>query len=772
MDKAEVIDREQQYFDQALEARDRSLAGLDLGAANAANPKAAADLRRMAKAKRVEADGDGAVAEGRFDDESGVALYIGKHAIWTADNDVLVVNWQAPAAQPYYDASVSDPCGVVLKRAFETDRNRIIDFDDLVLADLLDQVRALDGRTPEPSFDDALLRDLDRVRTGEMQDIVKTIQAAQHALIRVPLDTLLVVQGGPGTGKTAIALHRVSWLLYNYADQLDDGDVLVVGPNPTFSRYIRALLPSLGDVNIVQQNLIGLGPVRSHRRPEEPSVAALKGDGRMEGLLPRALTARVRIPAEADGVFEVNTRAGTARVPNAGLIDALNAALAVSTYAQGRGQVRTYLSETLAQLTPGTLGATPQQVDAALDRVWPSLTSAVFLRELLGSRDRLFEAAGHAFTAEEAGRLYRQSADRVSEETWSDADVALLDEAEALINGEPSRYRHVVVDEAQDLSPMQLRSLRRRSNGSMTVVGDMAQSTGAFARSSWEEISAALAQDHPVQLRDLEYGYRVPRQVMDMAARLLPVAAPDIVPPTVVRDAPEDPRLLDFPVEEHAEQAVIAARDYAGHGLSVGIVCPSQSRHLLLEELERQKVKWNDGTSGALGQGINLVSPVDAKGLEFDAVVVLSPHVIVEEDVHGYRLLYIALTRTTRYLTVVHDGDPLALSTRGGADQGTSDVGPAQQTLPMEGSPVVAEQLLVPVEPQPALVRATPEAAGEPQPPGPRSKAVHAAVLAAAADSLAAEVRDALPEALWAQAVNELRLRLNVSADAMLDLLE
>lgn len=766
MDKVQVIEREQAYFDVALEERDRSLADLDRAAGNAANTKAAADLRRLAKAKRSDVDDDAAVADGRYDDEAGEAVYIGKHAVWTADNDILVVNWQAPAADPYYKATIADTRGVTCKRTFHTDRNRILDFDEIVFADLIERVGALDQHYEEPQFDDALLRDLGRVRTGEMQDIVKTIQAAQHDLIHVPLDRLLVVQGGPGTGKTAIALHRVSWLLYNYPERLTDAEVLVVGPNPTFSRYIRALLPSLGDVDVVQQNLGSLGPVRSHRRREAPAVAALKGDVRMAGMIARALTARVRAPEDPEGTFEVNTRAGSLRIPNEELGEAITSALSWPTYAQGRTQVRTYLAEALARLATGTLGATAQQVDGALDRVWPSLTAAAFLRELLGSRDRLFEAAGHEFTAEEAGRLYRQSADRVSEETWSDADVALLDEAEALINGEPRRFRHVVVDEAQDLSPMQLRSLRRRSDGSMTVVGDLAQSTGPFARGSWDEVAEALGQSHPVEQRDLEYGYRVPRQVMELAARLLPVAAPAIEPPVVVRDAPEDPELVEAPAEEHPERALAAAREYAGRGLSVGIICPDESRHLLLEELEHQKVKWNDGTTGALGQGINLVSPVDAKGLEFDAVVVLSPHVIVEEDVHGYRLLYIALTRTTRYLTVVHDGDPLALNSRIVA---TSDAGSsAQQALPLVGGPDVPEQLTVPIvaTPSPAAGR------GMPQTPPAVGRGVHNAVVKAAAESVAADLRASLPEALWPQMLDELRRSLGVSGEDLLEYLE
>lgn len=284
-------------------------------------------------------------------------------------------------------------------------------------------------------------------------------------------------------------------------------------------------------------------------------------------------------------------------------------------------------------------------------------------------------------------------------------------------------------------------------------------------------------------MRDLEYGYRVPRQVMELAAKLLPIAAPEIDPPVVVRDAPEDPELVEAPEDEHPDRAIAAAREYAGRGLSVGIVCPDQSRHLLLEELEHQNVKWNDGTTGALGQGINLVSPVDAKGLEFDAVVVLSPHVIVEEDVHGYRLLYIALTRTTRYLTVVHDGDPLALNSR--VVDAEEAIDASQPALPLEGGPVVPEQLVVPV-PTSAARAVDPHPESTTQDPVERAtkapetasststgrRAMHAAVVSAAADSLAEEVRASLPEHLWPQMIDELRRRLGVAGEDLLDFLD
>jgi DNA helicase IV len=547
---------------------------------------------------------------------------------------------------------------VARSRTFDTKRNRIQDFFDAVFSDLLERIEALEQ--PEPAFNDALLNDLARDRTGEMRDIVKTIQSAQYELLQVPLDRLLVIQGGPGTGKTAIALHRVSYLLFNNPE-LRDQDVLVVGPNPTFSRYIKDLLPDLGDVDVVQSNLTSLGPLASDRRMESEEVAALKGSARMVDFLARALAARIRVPESADDDLLVNTRAGTVRIPIEEIRAAVSAARSQRTYMSGRARLREEISDLLSRRSSGSLGASPQQIDSALDRIWPSLTAASFLRELFGSKDRLIEAAGADFTAQEVGLLYRQAAERIGDETWADADVALLDEADFLIRGTPEKFQHVVVDEAQDLSPMQMRSLRRRSTGSMTIVGDLAQSTGAFARDGWDELVQSLRQEATPQIEELQYGYRVPRQVMDLAAQLLAVAAPSITAPRVIRDAPAEPEFLQDDPLFHAGHAVEAARDYAGRGLSVGVIAPEAVREGVIEEFNRNGVKWRDADSGVLGSGINLISPSESKGLEFDAVVVVSPEEIAKGR-NGYRHLYIALTRTTRFLSVVYFQDPLAFN--------------------------------------------------------------------------------------------------------------
>lgn len=725
MNKTQIISSEQSYFDSAKEAQQASLEQGDLSPAAAANTKAAGRLGQEAKKRRNQLDPNGSVAEMSFQLEDGEVFYVGKNAIFNSEADLLVIPWQSPAASKFYRATARDPQGVHRSRRFDSHRNRIKDFDDIIFADLLKRIEELDA--PEPSFDDALLRDLERDRTGEMRDIVKTIQSAQYELIQAPLNQLLIIQGGPGTGKTAIALHRISYLLFNNS-QLRDQDVLVVGPNPTFSRYIKDLLPELGDVDVIQSDLTALGPIQSDRRSEATSVAALKGSLRIVDLLARALAARIRLPQDSEEDVLINTRAGTVRLPQDDVRKAVAAARNQLTYAQGRASLRTAISELLTERSRGTLGASAQQIDSALDRIWPSLTAASFLRELLGSKDRLLEAAGADFTAQEVTSLYRQAAERIGDETWSDADVPLLDEAEFLINGSQQKFLHIVIDEAQDLSPMQMRSLRRRSNGSMTVVGDLAQSTGAYARDDWEAVIKGLVQDLPVSLEELQYGYRVPRQVMDLASQLLPTAAPGISSPRVIRDAPADPEFLQDDQIFHARHAVTAAREYAGRGLSVGVIAPEVVREEVIIEFDRDDVRWRDADAGRLGSGINLVSATEAKGLEFDAVVVVSPETIAEAA-NGHRLLYIALTRTTRYLTVVYERDPLALGSSPISDQ---------------------EHAATPI-PHAVPDHRRIDQADWPRPDAPddRGRRLQEAAATAVALELAAEIRRSIPQDLW-----------------------
>ncbi|MDQ1292557.1 MAG: hypothetical protein QG608_437 [Actinomycetota bacterium] len=681
-----ALEMDQRHLDLAWEARERLRRSLADAPRQASGCGAGSRGVRRGVDRWLEkfADPDEPVAIGRFDTEDGERRYIGKQSIHDEAENLLVVSWQSAAARPFYEATVDDPRGVRLVRRFVMEKNRIVDVEQILFADLAQRVEELLGRSgegPGPTepqdLDDVLLRDLERGCTGQMRDVVQTIQATQYGLIRSPLDRLLLVEAGPGTGKTVVALHRVSWLLFNHRDRLSPDQVLVVGPNPTFTRYIRSVLPMLGDADVQHVDLRGLGPQPAGSREESADLARVKGELRMAGLLARALRARVRVP-DAAAPLRVGQAAGAPGFSADEVEAALARFLAAGPYATARGSFRAwFVEETRRRVRAAQQhrrAVTPPSsadIDSAVNRVWPSLTPQAFLRDLLGSRQRLLAAAGDDFSAGDIGRLLRAPSDKLSEERWTLTDVALLDEAEALIGGSRRTYRHIVVDEAQDLSPMQLRSLRRRcATGSYTVVGDLAQSTGPWHRSSWDDLIEALSVAHPVSRRELPHGYRVPRQIFEFAARLLPLAAPGAVGPVPVRDGPEEPVLLHSEPDGVAERAVAQARDYAGRGLFVGIICPGCRRRAVMDQLARADVRWSDVSRGDLGLSINLVRPEEAKGLEFDAVVVVEPHEIATGGPQGLRLLYVALTRTTQFLSVVHSRSPLPIP---GGTRTTSD---------------------------------------------------------------------------------------------------
>lgn len=747
------LSQEQKYFDDAWLHREEMRTAAAAVPQAAANSGAAAHMRKHSQARLAQlGSSEEQVAFGRIDDDSGETLYIGRHTIFDDSSEVLVVNWQAPAAIPYFEASHEDPRGLQRRRSFECDGNTVKEFTDLIFAQLALAIESLDAPTPPSEISDALLQDLEKSRTGEMQDIVETIQAAQFQLIREEADQLLIIQGGPGTGKTAVALHRVSWLLYNERDWLTPEQVLVVGPNPTFTRYIRTVLPSLGDVNVEQRDIGKLAPAVQRGRFETDDVIKLKGDARMAGLLARALDQRIGVPSGPDVLtVQVNKRA--VRIGSNELTEVVDRLRSVGdTYMKRRQVLRDQLVAIVRDRVVSDRGSVRQShVDSLLDRLWPPLTAAAFLRDLLGSRDRLIAAAGDDFTAAEVARLQRRAADRLSEESWSSGDLPLLDEAETLINGLPARYGHIVVDEAQDLSPMQLRSIARRSSeGAMTIVGDIAQSTGPWARDSWDEVLEHLPADLPRQVHTLRYGYRVPRQAFEMAAKLLPIAAPDTDPPHVVRDGPTAPELHHVEIDGRSAKVVEVASRHAGKGRFVGIVCPDSCRTDVQKALDINGIKWSDGRDGQLGQSINLVSPAEAKGLEFDAVVVVEPEDIVDGDSRGYRMLYVALTRTTTYLDVVHVGGPLPLP----PETATSDGADNSNALPtFQNEPTVETVDTEPTNPIVSVVSIEPTV--EPHPPTnasiptPREMPLSERIVQILAEETSGQIRDNCPERLW-----------------------
>lgn len=752
---------EQRHFDAAWEAREASRQTLKAAGSAAGGPnKMAAMVRRNAEARAERLGGpDEAVAFGRIDLGEERTYYVGNHAILDAEHEPLVISWQSKAAAGYYAATINDPCGVTRKRVFDTRKNRIIDFEDTVYAALAGRLEELDGHR-QWDVNDAVLADLESGRSGEMADIARTIHAAQYELIRLPLDEFTVIQGGPGTGKTAVALHRISWLLFNHRETLSPAECLVVGPNPTFIRYIRQVLPGLGDDDVAYRSLVALGPQSSDARPESAATARLKGDARMAVVLRTGMYQRVGVSRRTSVPLNVGRVDLDRGKVDAAVVDARRRS---TSYNDGRQYLRQRLSEMAAG--PRAMPVSAPAVDALLERVWPNQTPQSCLRDLLASRDRLLAACDEVdLRISEVTSLLREPADKLAREQWSDADVALLDELDELINGRRGEaYKHIVVDEAQDLSPMQMRSLRRRSrDGSMTIVGDVAQSTGCWARDGWGEVAEALAPGRQHRFAALELGYRVPRQVYELAAQLLPHAAPGIEPPRVVRDGPADPTLLEVETTALASTAVDTAREQAGKGYFVGLVCADDLRPYVIRELESNDVRWNDARDGQLSGSINLVDPAGAKGLEFDSVIIADPESIARLP-HGPRLLYIAMTRTTKFLTIVHDGVPLPVHPP--AEDGSS---PAADVVTVADAPPSTSVPGLHGGGDPGADDAIPEEteavapARRPRRPA-RGRGMQQQIVLQAATWMAGEVGDALPPKLWPDFLEALRRELGVT---------
>lgn len=656
---------EQEYFDRAAVERERRRGVVPDIPGVAVNKGAAERSSRYSRARLEEmAEPTEQVAFGRLDMDEEETFYIGHDLIRDSGGEVLVVSWKTKVAAPYYKATAADPRNVRRKRTFRCDGNAIQDFSDVVLAAIRPTSAVVGGAPAHPELGDALLAELRTARTGELRSIVATIQAAQYEVIEAPLRQLSVIQGGPGTGKTAVALHRVSWLLFNHGEELKPDSVLVVGPNRTFVRYIGALLPGLGD-RVAHRSIDELRPdarVPLRIRGEEPDhVAAIKGDARMAKLLARALSLGLKIPP-ASRPWVVQSGKETFSLDGTEVAAAARQAWdAGGTYNQRRMRLRTWFQSTALNKRAAQLRWPKPNAAATLtDKIIAPASPASLVQWVLGAGDRIEPIRKELFTEKEAAALYRkpQAADK---EQWTSADIPLLDEADAIINGMPLRYQHIVVDEAQDLSPMQLRALARRSNGSMTVVGDIAQSTGLWARDDWDDLLQHLPQNLPTARYTLRYGYRVPRQVHELAVHRAPEMAPGIEPPQPVRDGDEDPHIWQVKEALAVQQVVVQVRRHRDDGLSVGVICSGSRRPAVEAALIGANIGWSDADRGELGLPVTVVSPEGSKGLEFDAVVVLDPAAIALGSERGDRLLYIALTRTTQRLDVV-DIEPEAVN--------------------------------------------------------------------------------------------------------------
>jgi DNA helicase IV len=697
---------------------------------------------------------------GRLDFDEGELHYIGRIGIRDESDDYepLLMDWRAPAARPFYLATAASPDGVRRRRHIKTRHRTVVGLDD----EVLDLATADPGQHQGLTGESALLAAVSAGRTGRMSDIVETIQAEQDKIIRSGLPGVLVVQGGPGTGKTAVALHRAAYLLYTYRDQLSKRGVLIVGPNATFLRYIGQVLPSLGETGVLMSTVADLYPGISARRTEPPAAAEVKGRLAMADIVAAAVRDRQQVP---DDVLEITvdretlrldrrmclqarTRARRSRRPhNAArpvfgreIINALTEQLAGRLGLNVLGGENLLSSADVADLRQ-ELAADPA-VRTAIDQLWPVLTPQRLLSDLFASADRIASAAP-GLTGQEQDLLLRDG----HAGGWAPADVPLLDEAAELL-GEDDRaaralaerdrqarvdyaqgvldilsrdladdpdpeiltgydiidatalagrydddayltaaeraavdrtwaFGHVIVDEAQELSEMAWRMLMRRCPvRSMTLVGDVAQTGDLAGTSSWQRVLGPHLADR-WRLEELSINYRAPAEIMTVAADVLAAIDPALTPPRSVRETGVQPWRLQVPADElPGRLAAAAAREAAllAEG-RMAVIVPATRLGELSKAIGETVPDVAVGEDPELTNAVVVLSVAQAKGLEFDSVIVADPQQILADSPRGHSDLYVALTRATQRLGVVHADQPPQMLARLRPADGDQDGG-------------------------------------------------------------------------------------------------
>jgi DNA helicase IV len=645
--------------------------------------------------------GDAALVFGRIDraadDESshlaenGIeSFHIGRLAVADENADPVVVDWRAPVAEPFYRATGREPLGLVRRRHFHVHGRQLLGLEDELFGEGHLGIGAEEGvegivageRADGIRGYSTLLAALERGRTGQLGDIVATIQGEQDEIIRSPQVGVLVVQGGPGTGKTVVALHRAAYLLYTYRFPLEDQGVLVIGPNRVFLRYIERVLPSLGEAGIEQVVLADLVHDVSWARyaidpPDNQLAARVKGDLRMSLVIDKAVTDRER-PLREDLVVPFRTGYVRLRAEESQRI--VRAAQrrfrkhnAARRWVEGEvwsAFTATWRDEETTQAQVKEAIRHLPEVRAALERMWPVLTPAQLLHDLYGSKALLKLAGSKHLSEAEYLSLYRERKADVHDVRWTEHDVAILDEARSYLGARPVKgtlkpdeadeirtYGHIVVDEVQDLTPMQLRMVSRRSlNGSMTVVGDIAQATGALAPNDWDDILQHLPITRGSRVIGLSVGYRIPAQIMELANKVMMAATPSLRAPTSVRAGDEHPEFVHVGSNELLAAVVGATKELdadVGDG-NIAVVVPDAMFDAVSNALAAAGIEHGRATRSGLEMGITVVPVSVVKGLELDGVVVVEPADIVAGEQQGLRALYVALTRSTKRLTIVH----------------------------------------------------------------------------------------------------------------------
>jgi DNA helicase IV len=728
MSRSTEVAREQQLVTRLYErldalrdqTRDRLIEVRRRGASGTPQARSERDVfaamyeDRLAQLEAVEPG----LCFGRLDLTGGDRLHVGRIGLTDDHHDTLLVDWRAPAAEPFYRATPAEPHGVVRRRHLRTRGRDVLDVED----DVFDVDNLTDADRETLGGGGALLAALTATRTGRMRDIVATIQAEQDRVIRADPNGVLVVQGGPGTGKTAVALHRAAYLLYTHRDRLSRSGVLVVGPGLTFLRYIEQVLPSLGETGVLLSTLDGLLPGITVGATEPADVTKLKADLRMVRLVEQAVAARQRVPDEPVTIgfedYEIQiapNEIARARARARRSRRRHNRA----RYAFAKQLLRVVMGK-LTELDPELAGQrwvlrqimSAEDFREVVDYCWPRLTTEDLIGELLTEPG--LAAAGADLLSPAERRLLA----RTPGSPWTAADVPLLDEAWSLL-GDPEEvlraaaerrrrrderayaqqvvassglrgqvdagllaerfaanagaggvleraasdpdweYGHVIVDEAQELSSMAWRMLVRRCPmRSMTVVGDIAQASVPWGVRSWPDTLKEIAPDR-WQLRDLTVNYRTPSEIMAIAGDVLAAVDPQALSPSSVRESGAIPLAHQVTAGSdlmtRVAEIVALSRRSIGDGKVAVLTSPASYDGVLKALAESFGDDVGVGAAG-LDAAIAVLLLGEAKGLEFDGVVVVEPSEWITEGDRGLRDLYVALTRATQRLDVVHTG--------------------------------------------------------------------------------------------------------------------